>query len=858
MGNDFYNGGGGLNTLRYDSADFTGGTRSVDISITDGVANIIKRDFATGQAVGTDTAHFISRFRGTDANDTFIGSTDASSSIVYGFRGGAGNDTINGQGLSVNRAEYNNASRGVVVDFAAGTANDGQGGTDTLINVVAVQGSAYGDTLLGGAGNDVFIGSDGNDSIDGRDGSDSAIFSGNRSRYAVSEVNGVITISDTSGSDGTDTLRNIETFRFADQTLTLAQLLGRTENPVAVADTLNGTEDTPVTFTAAQLLSNDTDADTPATELRINGITNVSGGTAVLNDNGTVTFTPSANFNGPATFTYTIRDGQGGVSNAARATVNVAAVNDAPAVGIGPGSTDSAGTAQPLSETNGRLTASGTLTASDPDGTDPVTVSVLPQVEVVGDAHGLSQDQLLSFFKVAPETVVSGGQTSGSLTWTFDSQTAAGTQAFDFLAAGEVLTLRYTIRPNDGHGVTTTGDGTITIRIVGTDDAPVAVADTGTAVEAGVAPGANAPGNVLTNDTDVDAGDTRTVSGVRFGNQSGTVGSALQGAYGSLTLNADGTYSYAVADTSTAVQALRTPDQTLADTFSYTVRDAAGATATTTLTLTIQGANDAPVAVADARRVGENESVLINVLANDTDVDAGDTLRLVSLATGGYFAIENGQIRFTPGDAFDDLGAGQTRTASVQYTMADLAGATSTATLTLTVVGAAGDTITGTNQADAGSAALRGDRQGYGTEDTISGGNGDDELYGLGGADLLHGDNGNDRLDGGDGADLVYGDNGSDTLLGGLGADTLIGGRGDDVLTGGAGADTFLFGQASGSDTIIDFILGTDRLAMEMGTSITSFRTVGANTVVQLSTGTVTLNGITEVQSVNQLLGQAA
>ena len=54
-----------------------------------------------------------------------------------------------------------------------------------------------------------------------------------------------------------------------------------------------------------------------------------SGGTAVLNGDGTVTFTPNANFNGAADFTYTVSDGTT-TSAAATVTVNVAAVNDAP------------------------------------------------------------------------------------------------------------------------------------------------------------------------------------------------------------------------------------------------------------------------------------------------------------------------------------------------------------------------------------------------------------------------------------------------------------------------------------------------------------------------------------------------
>src|SRR5258705_12559313 len=76
--------------------------------------------------------------------------------------------------------------------------------------------------------------------------------------------------------------------------------------PVAGADTLSATEDTPVTYTAAQLLGNDTDVDSPT--LHIASVTSGTGGTATLNGDGTVTFTPTANFNGPASFTYKASD----------------------------------------------------------------------------------------------------------------------------------------------------------------------------------------------------------------------------------------------------------------------------------------------------------------------------------------------------------------------------------------------------------------------------------------------------------------------------------------------------------------------------------------------------------------------
>src|SRR5213592_274013 len=71
--------------------------------------------------------------------------------------------------------------------------------------------------------------------------------------------------------------------------------------------------------------------------------------------------------------------------------------------------------------------------------------------------------------------------------------------------------------------------------------------------------------------------------------------------------------------------------QTATDSFSYTVADAAGATSTATVTVTVTGVNDAPVAVADSIAVNENATTANLVpllLANDTDVDAGDTRRV--------------------------------------------------------------------------------------------------------------------------------------------------------------------------------------------------------------------------------------
>jgi len=72
-----------------------------------------------------------------------------------------------------------------------------------------------------------------------------------------------------------------------------------------------------------------------------------------------------------------------------------------------------------------------------------------------------------------------------------------------------------------------------------------------------------------------------------------------------------------------------------------------------------------------------------------------------------------------------------------------------------------------------------------------------------------------------------------DTITGGAGADTLTGGGGNDILDGGSGADTFVFAataEANGTDTITNYIRGTDKIDLK------AFETVGA--LVNLSGAT--------------------
>ncbi|WP_043359590.1 calcium-binding protein [Belnapia sp. F-4-1] len=120
--------------------------------------------------------------------------------------------------------------------------------------------------------------------------------------------------------------------------------------------------------------------------------------------------------------------------------------------------------------------------------------------------------------------------------------------------------------------------------------------------------------------------------------------------------------------------------------------------------------------------------------------------------------------------------------------------------------GAEGDWLDG---GDGGDSLSGGDG-----EDRLAGGLGDDALLGDAGADQLDGGDGSDRLDGGDGEDRLAGGLGDDTLLGDAGADQLDGGDGSDRLEGGDGADALLGG--AGEDTLQGGT-GNDRLDGQTG-----------------------------------------
>ncbi|MGY4531322.1 VCBS repeat-containing protein [Pseudomonas sp. TE3786] len=129
---------------------------------------------------------------------------------------------------------------------------------------------------------------------------------------------------------------------------------------------LTTAEDTALTIKASQLLGNDSDVD--GDTLTLTSVQNNTHGIVALS-NGVVTFTPDANYNGEATFQYSISDGKGGTANAT-VTLNVTAVNDAPSVLATPVALTAANEDSSVTITSAQLLAN----ASDVEGN---TLSVL-------------------------------------------------------------------------------------------------------------------------------------------------------------------------------------------------------------------------------------------------------------------------------------------------------------------------------------------------------------------------------------------------------------------------------------------------------------------------------------------------
>ena len=338
--------------------------------------------------------------------------------------------------------------------------------------------------------------------------------------------------------------------------------------PVAVDDSASATEDTPATIDPADLLTNDTDLD--GDTLVVTTVSTASNGSVLL-DSGSITFTPDADYCGAAGFDYDISDGNGGTDSAS-VTVTVTCTNDAPVA----------------------VDDSASATEDTPATIDPA--------DLLTNDTDLDGDTLV----VTTVSTASNGSVlldSGSITFTPDAD-YCGAAGFDYDIS-------------DGNGGTDSASVTVTVTC--TNDAPVAVDDTGNV--------ANASGatdfDVLDNDTDVEHDSLNLVSA----SVSASAGSAS-------VVSGMVRFTPLAAFSGNAV-------------ITYVVSDGNGGTDSGTLTVTVGPDITLPVATAPtvhfgSGRVDESAPLLISWSATDVGTGVASYEVQLSVAGGAFTNVYTG------------------------------------------------------------------------------------------------------------------------------------------------------------------------------------------------------------------------
>ncbi|MEG2876839.1 MAG: retention module-containing protein, partial [Comamonas sp.] len=238
--------------------------------------------------------------------------------------------------------------------------------------------------------------------------------------------------------------------------------------------------------------------------------------------------------------------------------------------------------------------------------------------------------------------------------------------AVQALAAGETRTETFTYELVDRNGASSIN--TLTITIIGTNDAPTLSGEATVAVQEDQTTAVS--GQLVA--ADVDVGDTQTWS----------VNNGGQGQYGSFTVDQTGKWTYVPGAGNAQVQGLKTGEQ-LTDTVTVTVSDGKGGSATQTVTVVIEGADDAAIITpaapgSDLGRVQEDVTLTTSGKLDVTDPDAGQAVFVAQVAAAGQygsfsvdaggnwsFALDNG------GETVQALGAGETVTETFTVTTAD-------------------------------------------------------------------------------------------------------------------------------------------------------------------------------------------
>ena len=594
----------------------TGGAASVLNNDTDAEGDSLTVALVSSTANGSMTLN---------ANGTFSythnGSETTTDSFTYRINDGASNSNTATVSITVNpvddpavlSADTNSITENAIPNTVTGNVFSNDNDPDTALtisNTAALNGSGtYGSLTIDVTG--------------------TYTYALNNSNPAVTALN------------NGDSLTETYTYQANGQSTTLTITInGADDGTVIVADTNSINEDAVPNTVTGNVLSNDIDPDTVLTVSNVAAISGTgSYGTLTIDATGFYTYAlnnsnttvnalvPGGSLN--EVYTYQINGGP-----TSTLTITIHGVDDATIL-----------TADTASITEDAVpnTVSGNILSNDTDPDTALTVSNSAALNGTGIYGTLTIDA------------------SGAYTYTLDNSNAT----VNALTTGS-LTETYTYLVNGGP------TSTLTITINGTDDATTLTADTASITEDAVPN--TVTGDVLGNDTDSDTTLTVTNAGT------------LTGSYGSLSLAANGIYTYTLDNSNATVNALTTGS--LTETFTYQVNGGP----TSTLTITIHGYDDPPILTADIASITEDavpNTVSGNVLGNDTDPDTTLTVTNAGTLTGVYGSLSlaaNGIYTYTL-----DNGNATVNALNIGSSIADsftyMAGGQS-ATLTITINGA--------------------------------------------------------------------------------------------------------------------------------------------------------------------------
>jgi len=431
---------------------------------------------------------------------------------------------------------------------------------------------------------------------------------------------------------------------------------GTPDAPVAIADQTSVSEDTILTFSA---LANDVDVDNDT--LSIDSVS-VDVGSVSVNGDGDIVYVPPGDFNGPATISYTIADGTGLFASSTVA-VNVQNVNDTP-IAVGESATIAEDAVLHLnvlsndSDIDGDVLSVASVSASvgtvsvgnngnivfNPQANyfGPVTISY-----TVSDGNGgvASASVALTVTSVNDEPIY----TPSGTTATIDLINPVNIEVLSNFNDADRDPISIKSASSQNGSVQINSDGSITFianeGFVGTATVNVCVSDTNDAVTCVDIPIVVVNPNLAPVLTDLVV--TVEEDGSLPLNLTGTDAEGDTLTYTLLTLpNGE-----LIGDMPNVIY--NPPeDFTGAVTFTYQANDGQLDSNIATVTIQVQGENDAPLAVDDVFTLTTFEPAVLDVLANDTDSD-GDTLSIVgATVTIGTVTFTDSALIYTPVDGF--------------------------------------------------------------------------------------------------------------------------------------------------------------------------------------------------------------